>query len=79
VNKLPNENLKKKLLNSGSDFAKYSGLAFSMMAVIGVFSYVGYRLDAKFPNRYSLFTVIFSLAGVLIAMYQIIKQFIGKR
>ncbi|MCL5247537.1 AtpZ/AtpI family protein [Cellulophaga sp. 20_2_10] len=48
-----------------------------MIAVIGIFSYFGVWLDKKFPNSYSLNTVIFSLVGVILAMYLVIKKVIS--
>ena len=45
-----------------------------MIATIGLLTLFGIWLDSKFPNNYSLYTVIFSLLGVLFSMYQVIKQ-----
>lgn len=68
------KDLKKKQLNT---YVKFSGMAFQMMAIIGVMVFVGVKLDSKFPNQYSAYTVVFSLLGVIGAMYQIIKQVIN--
>ncbi|WP_066222738.1 AtpZ/AtpI family protein [Formosa haliotis] len=61
----------KKQLNN---YIKFSGMAFQMIAIIGVLTFIGVWLDGKFPNQYSAYTVIFSLIGVIGAIYQIIKQ-----
>jgi hypothetical protein len=45
-----------------------------MIAIIGLGSYAGVKLDEKFTNKYSVFTIICSLASVGIAMYYVIKQ-----
>ncbi|MEP0211989.1 MAG: AtpZ/AtpI family protein [Cellulophaga sp.] len=58
-------------------YLRFSGIAFQMIAVISVFSYFGVWLDEKFPNSYSLNTVIFSLLGVIFAMYLVIKKVIS--
>ncbi len=65
----------KKQINT---YIKFSGVAFQMIAVIGVFSYLGVWLDKKFPNNFSLNTVIFSLFGVIFAMYLVIKKVIAQ-
>ncbi len=45
-----------------------------MIAIIGLGTYGGVKLDEKYPNKYSTFTIICSLASVGIAMYYVIKQ-----
>ncbi|WAC01109.1 AtpZ/AtpI family protein [Lacinutrix neustonica] len=64
----------KKQLNN---YIKFTTIAFQMIATIGLLSFVGWWLDSKFPNEYSAYTVIFSLLGVILAIYQVIKQVIG--
>lgn len=64
----------KKQLNN---YIKFTTIAFQMIATIGLLSFVGWWLDSKFPNDYSAYTVIFSLLGVFLAIYQVIKQVIG--
>lgn len=61
----------KKQLNN---YLKFSTMAFQMVAIIGVLTYLGVWLDDKYPNEYSMFTIIFSLLGVVGAIYIIIKQ-----
>lgn len=56
------------------DYAHFSGIAFQMIAIIGLGSYGGIKLDEFFPNEYSLFTIICSLISVAIALYFVIKQ-----
>lgn len=61
----------KKQLNN---YIKFSTMAFQMVAIIGVLTYLGVWLDEKYPNEYSAYTIIFSLLGVTGAIYFIIKQ-----
>ena len=61
----------KKQLNQ---IAALSGTALQMGLTIYLFVILGQWIDSKFPNDYSLYTVIFSLLGVLLAMYYVIKQ-----
>lgn len=55
---------------------KYLGLvniAFQMGIIIAAGVFAGIWLDEKFPNKYSAYTIIFSLLGVFIALYQVYK------
>ncbi len=55
-------------------WAVFSGIAIQMGVTIGLGAFVGVKLDESYPNRYSAFTVIFSLLGVFISLYALIKQ-----
>lgn len=69
MNNKPNQ--PKKQLQS---YAKYSGIAFQMLAIIVIGSFAGVKLDEKFPNAYPLFTITLSLLSIAMAMYYVIKQ-----
>lgn len=62
---------KKSGLNT---YAKYSGIGFQMFGIIGVFTYVGYRVDGYKHMDQPLFTAFFSLVGVFIALYLVIRS-----
>ncbi len=62
---------KKKPLHN---YTRFSGIAFQMAATIFVGTYVGVKLDEKFPNKYNMYTLIFSLVFVLASLYNVIKQ-----
>lgn len=62
---------RKNQLNS---YARFSGIAFQMIVIIGLGSYGGVKLDESYPNEYHFFTLLCSLASVAIAMYVVIKQ-----
>ena len=55
-------------------YARFSGIAFQMIAIIGLGTFGGVKLDQSYPNKYSVFTIICSLISVGIAMYYVIKQ-----
>jgi len=61
----------KELLNS---FAQFSGIGFQMLVTIGLGVFAGVKLDEYYPNQYSAFTIIFSLAAIAISLYSVIKQ-----
>lgn len=60
-----------------STYVRYSGIAIQMIAVIGLGSYGGLKLDEIYPNDYHAYTLICSLASVAIAMYLLIHQVSG--
>ena len=45
-----------------------------MFAIIAVGAFIGVKLDEYFIQESNLYTIIFSLLSVLIAMYYVIKQ-----
>ena len=57
-----------------NSYARFSGIAFQMTAIIGIGSFGGVKLDEYYPNKYSVFTIICSLISIGIALYYVIKQ-----
>ena len=55
-------------------YARFSGIAIQMIAIIGLATYGGVKLDEAYPNKYSVYTIICSLSGVVLAMYYVIRQ-----
>ncbi len=49
-------------------------IPIQMGAIIFLLSYLGSWLDDKYPNKYSAFTIIFSLLSVFLSLYNVIKQ-----
>jgi ATP synthase protein I len=62
----------------GSDrlraFAKYSGIAFQMLAIIGLSAWLGVWLDGRYATKTPWFTMSLMLFGVLAALYQVIRS-----
>lgn len=56
------------------NWAVFSGIAIQMGVTIGIGAFIGVKLDENYPNKHSAFTIIFSLLGVFISMYALIKQ-----
>ena len=65
---------KKKKANRLNTYARFSGIAFQMVVIIVLGSFGGVRLDEIYPNEYSAFTIICSLASVGISMYYVVRQ-----
>jgi hypothetical protein len=70
----PKESKNRKRSSKISGYARFSGIAFQMVAIIGLGTYGGYKLDEAYPNDYSAYTLICSLSSVAIALYIMIKQ-----
>lgn len=68
------ETPKNKEENTTGSFVKYSGIGFQMLATIGLFAFIGYKIDDYQGNAKPIVTAILSLVGVLISLYQVVKQ-----
>lgn len=55
-------------------YAYYSGLGFQMIGIIGLFTYLGHRLDRAAGSDKRLWTVLLSLTGVCISLYIVIRS-----
>lgn len=53
---------------------RYAGLAFQMMAAIGIALWGGYKLDQWVGMRFPLFMIIFSLLALALLLWQIVKD-----
>lgn len=65
---------KKQLLNTANSYVKYSALAFQMIGIIGICTFIGYKIDESQQNKTPLITGIASLIGVVIALYTVFKS-----
>jgi F0F1-type ATP synthase assembly protein I len=54
--------------------AKFSGMGFQMIAVIGVFAFAGYKIDEATGHTVKWATAGLSLVGVFIALYIVIRS-----
>jgi ATP synthase protein I len=55
-------------------FVKFSGLSIQMAVLIGGGAWGGSALDAKMQNSKPIFTIIFSLLGIGLSLYFVIKE-----
>ncbi|WP_295673109.1 AtpZ/AtpI family protein [uncultured Mucilaginibacter sp.] len=60
--------------NTGNGYLKYSGMGFQMIAIIGLFTYAGYKIDQSAQHQVKWVTAILSLTGVFISLYVIIRS-----
>ncbi|WP_257670399.1 AtpZ/AtpI family protein [Parapedobacter tibetensis] len=59
--------------NGLGKYAHFTGVGFQMLAIIGIFTYIGHRIDKSRNADTPLWTALFALAGVCISMYTVIK------
>lgn len=59
---------------NANNFARYSSISFQMLATIGVFAFIGYKVDEYRASDKPVFTALISLFGVVVALYQVVKQ-----
>ena len=55
-------------------YGKYTGVAFQMIVIIGVFAFAGYKIDEAARHGTKWVTAVLSLAGVFIALYIVIRS-----
>lgn len=65
---------KKKSKKPLNKYAHFSGIGFQMAVTIFIGTYIGVKLDEKYPNENSIFTIVFSLLFIFAALYIVIKQ-----
>lgn len=58
--------------NRGGNLAKFSGVGLQMLATIGICTWLGTWLDGRYESG-PWGTVVLTLLGVFLAMYQVIR------
>jgi len=77
--KQSNSNDSEKKRKQLSEVARYSGLAFQMIAIILLVLFAGMQDDKYLGNEFPLFTVLGAFLGVILSLYISLKDFIGKK
>ncbi|AYL98800.1 AtpZ/AtpI family protein [Mucilaginibacter celer] len=57
-----------------SNYAKFTGIAFQMIAIIGICAFAGYKIDESAGHTVKWVTAALSLAGVFIALFLVIRS-----
>jgi F0F1-type ATP synthase assembly protein I len=55
-------------------YARYSSIVIEMLVIIGGGTWGGHLLDEKSSREFPLFTLLFSLIAVAIALFIVIRQ-----
>jgi hypothetical protein len=67
-----------KRKNLLDNYIKYSSLGLQMGATIALFSWLGLKLDEWQMTKQPYYTVAFSLLGVFLSLYLVIKGLLKK-
>jgi len=59
-------------------YARYSGLAFEMFAIIGLGIFGGVKLDQWIETGFPVFTVLLAIISVAAAIYTAVKDLLRK-
>ncbi|MCY1721698.1 AtpZ/AtpI family protein [Prolixibacteraceae bacterium Z1-6] len=62
-----------------NSFIRYSGLGFEMMAIIGGFTFLGFKIDQWMNNEFKGFTFGFMVLSVIIAIVYGTKNLLKKK
>ena len=57
-----------------TNFAKYTGIAFQMLATIGVFAFIGHKIDEGRKSEKPIFTALLGLLGVIVSLFQVVRS-----
>ncbi len=52
-------------------------MGIQMLSIIAVGTFIGVKLDEKFPNTHNLYTLSLSLSAVIIAIIYVIRRIIA--
>ncbi len=64
----------KDRLNS---YARLSGLVIQMIAIIGIGTFAGIKLDEAYPNENNLYTLALTFTGVILSIVYVIRRIIA--
>jgi hypothetical protein len=57
-----------------NSYLKYSGIGFQMVAIIGLFTYAGFKIDETAGHQVKWATAALSLTGVFISLFVVIRS-----
>lgn len=67
---------KKQLTENLNNYARYSGMAFQMIAILLLGVFGGIKLDKLIQSNFPIFLVVFSLLAVILSIYLGLKDFL---
>lgn len=70
---MPDLNRNQEGKNAGN-YAKYSGIAIQLLVTIGVFAFIGYKIDQHRGSEKLIFTALLGVAGVALSLFQVIRS-----
>ncbi|MGD2034898.1 MAG: AtpZ/AtpI family protein [Bacteroidales bacterium] len=76
---MQNSRFSRKSRKNPNNYARYSGIVFQMAVVILAGTWGGIKIDEILQLKFPVFTVVLSFVSVILAMYLVLKEFIGKK
>lgn len=67
------------MANDNRNILKYAGLTTQLMVLMAVGVWLGHKLDNYIGWKYPLFLLLFPLLGLVVSLWQIIKEFSKKK
>ncbi len=64
--------------NTLKSYAKYSSIAVQMLAIILLGVFVGVKIDKWIRWEFPVFTALFSIISVVLAVYYVTRDFLKK-
>lgn len=64
----------RKNKNKFDSFIRYSSLAFEMMGMIGIGTFLGYKIDQAMDNNFKWFTLFLMVFSVIGTVFYIIRK-----
>lgn len=61
------------------NFIRYSSLGFEMMAIIGGFTFMGYKIDQWMQNSFNAFTLGLMILSVVVAIIHGTRSLLKKK
>ncbi|RYE29863.1 MAG: AtpZ/AtpI family protein [Sphingobacteriaceae bacterium] len=57
-----------------NNYLKYSGMGFQMIAILGIFSFAGYKIDQYLHHQVQWVTALMAIIGIFVSLYLIFKS-----
>lgn len=74
-----NQQNNKKYKSKIDDFIRYSSLGFEMMAIIGVFTFGGFKIDQWMKNQFKGITLGLMILSVIIAVIYATRNLLKRK
>jgi len=65
----------KKVRKHSNEYLKYSGMAFEMFVIMGIFVFAGTKLDEQMQTEKAWFTILGAVIGTTAAMVYTLRDF----
>ena len=76
ADKRESEKPEEKVRKHSNEYLKYSGMAFEMFAIMGIFVFVGTKLDERLQNEKGWFTILGAILGTIVALVYTLRDFL---